>query len=428
MNAEILEALRKYIGMGDTDANLKSRLMDKMNLTGEDADSYLAKAHADINIETMQPAAPEREQPQPSRFQKIADACIARGQCRVLPIEIGGKNPAIKWAANDANAANGVDSRIDSFNTQEWTSVVSEWIKSLAVKFPDLNACIIAKPDEFVFIDCDSYREFIEGYEVFSGEQYPLTYATSARENRTQIHFLQTNATRALGNVRQFKSGDIELSVRQDNYYVLAEGSQHPSGSVYTAIVNAPIVSMPDKMVAYIKHLKHLESVLALNAGDSNAASSKDDGAWVSAAQKLAVIPRNLNGKMVHGSYHGAMLILAGYWRAKGLEAVAIEEKLVDYAKENFEPPIDWTKVKDMALSICNYPEGQNGEILFSSTPDEQPDDSEVIPISLAGDLHKQGKSAEEINIIIQAMVNDAVAKKQASKESDWRSSFSFGR
>jgi len=65
---------------------------------------------------------------------------------------------------------------------------------------------------------------------------------------------------------------------------------------------------------------------------------------------------------------------------------------------------------------------GKNTDLFLTNPPEER--DEDIVPISLAGDLFKQGKSSEEINAIIQKMVNDAVAKKQAAQESDWRSSF----
>ena len=48
MNREIIDALKRYIGMGDTDANLKQRLMTKLNMASEQVDSYLAAAHAEL--------------------------------------------------------------------------------------------------------------------------------------------------------------------------------------------------------------------------------------------------------------------------------------------------------------------------------------------------------------------------------------------
>jgi len=124
-----------------------------------------------------------------SRFRLIAESAIARGEQRILPIEVGGKNPAIKWAASKDNIANDVDTRIDTFTTDEWASVVSDWVNGLAVRFPELNACVIAKPDELVFIDCDTTHEFVTAYEAFAGEKFPVTYTTSARENRTTDAF-----------------------------------------------------------------------------------------------------------------------------------------------------------------------------------------------------------------------------------------------
>jgi|GEM_PF-4708526 len=67
---------------------------------------------------------------------------------------------------------------------------------------------------------------------------------------------MQTDLSRKLGNVPQFNVDGIDLSVRQHNFYVLAEGSVHPSGSVYEAVVNAPIVPIPDSLVEFIWYLK----------------------------------------------------------------------------------------------------------------------------------------------------------------------------
>ena len=59
-----------------------------------------------------------------------------------------------------------------------------------------------------------------------------------------------------MGNIAQFVVNGISISVRQRNLYVLIEGSKHPSGRTYIAVVQADIVPMPNKMVAYIQYLR----------------------------------------------------------------------------------------------------------------------------------------------------------------------------
>jgi hypothetical protein len=138
-------------------------------------------------------------------------------------------------------------------------------------------------------------------------------------------------------------------------------------------------------------------------------------------------IQRNSENLVQVGYIHSFMATVAGTLRNARLTPEEIEPILRRRVHEECETPpngFDDAKIKAMARSAKNWESGKNTDILFSSTLDEQPEVHDIVPISLASDLHKQGKSAEEINIIIQKMVNDAVAKKQADKESEWRNSF----
>jgi putative DNA primase/helicase len=192
------------------------------------------------------PRKPESTEDTRPFFRELATAALARGETRIVPVEVAGdKNASVRWSEMNVNTA----------TAEEWAPLVQTHIEQMTRKFPRENAGVIAKPDEVCFVDCDTYKEFIAGYKAFSGEKFPESYTTSARENRAQIHFKQTDATRALGNVIQFAVDGIDLSFRQNNYYVLVEGSRHPSGSIYQAVVKAPIIPMPDKMVEYIQHL-----------------------------------------------------------------------------------------------------------------------------------------------------------------------------
>jgi hypothetical protein len=117
------------------------------------------------------------------------------------------------------------------------------------------NVAVIAKPFEHLFLDEDESEEFRTGYEGFAAEPFPSTFTTTARTDRVQSHWKQTDATRKMGNIGQDQLG--MLSVRQHNLYVLAEGSQHKNGvDFYRVIDDSPIQPMPDKLVEYLLHLK----------------------------------------------------------------------------------------------------------------------------------------------------------------------------
>lgn len=80
----------------------------------------------------------------------------------------------------------------------------------------------------------------------------PETYTVQARDNRPHYYFLQTEATRAAGNMDVF--GVFEF--KQNRRYVVAEGSLHPTGAVYTCICHAPVAVMPDELVAKLIKLR----------------------------------------------------------------------------------------------------------------------------------------------------------------------------
>ena len=296
-----------------------------------------------------------------TNFREIAMAAIARGENRVLPIEVGGKNPLIKWK----------DSPLDVASTEEWEGLVESWANELAQRFPNSNACVVAKPEEHIFIDCDTTREFIAGFEAWSGVKFPITYTTSARDNRTQMHFRQTDATRSLGNVQQFQIDDIDLSVRQKNLYVLSEGSQHKNRvDVYKRVVDAPIAAMPDKLVEYIQYLKATAMAKAVGVKVEGKTSSGVVGKFSG-----IVVTLDDNGKVPQGQIHPFMLREAGKMRSQGKEQPEIEEELLMLVHAQCVGPIDDKKVVQMSHSICNFPAGQGRELEYIP---QQPDPEKV--------------------------------------------------
>jgi hypothetical protein len=290
-----------------------------------------------------------------NRFLQIAAGCLNRGELRVLPIEKGGKKPLIKWKGTP----------FDTANTAEWLKLAESHIQEMGRRFPGANVCVVAKPDEFLFLDIDTTKEFREAYEKFSGEPYPETHTTSGRENRCQEHWQQTDATRAMGNVGQFQIDGIDFSVRQRNLYVLAEGSQHFSGNTYETIVDAAIAPMPNKLVEFIKNLcekagKKSEvwtpsvenSSLPLN----EASDEKLDGIAASFIKQKAP-----NGVEM-GGHDVFLTALAGALRNAGADLQQIEAILVRDCEEvclghgnDFE-----AMCRNKAKSVSRYPVGKD--------------------------------------------------------------------
>lgn len=204
-------------------------------------------AGAPIAPEAQEVGLPQGEPVVPTaNFKEVAMAAVARGETRILPILVGGKNPIIKWAHLP----------IHDVSPAEWQGLYEAWINELAATYPNANACTVARADEYLYIDEDKSEEFRRGFESFAGEPFPRTHTTSARPNRCQSGWKQTEYSRAkLWNVVQGKTKDQMFSIRFHNLYVLAEGSVHPKGTTYTAVDNSPLMPIPDALVDYILSL-----------------------------------------------------------------------------------------------------------------------------------------------------------------------------
>jgi hypothetical protein len=274
-----------------------------------------------------------------SAFRMLAYAAVLRGEGRVLPIAVGGKNPLISWK----------NSSFDLASEAEWAPQIPQWVETLAAQFPDANVAVVAKPNEKLFIDEDASAEFRAGFELWSGEQFPQTYATSARANRLQSHWLQTDRTRAMGNIMQGGTS-ADISVRQHNMYVLSEGSRHKNGVDFYKSVGGPVIlPMPDKLVDYLELIR------------------------VKAAPGEKVeIARDAAGLIPHGDIHTYMLREAGRLRNLGLDEEPIYTALSALVHKNCAPPINEEKIRQMAKSICSFEEGTTG-ILFNQKPEALP-------------------------------------------------------
>jgi primase-like protein/bifunctional DNA primase/polymerase-like protein len=255
-------------------------------------------------------------------FKVVATRAVTtRGQ-RVVPIMVGDKNPCVKW----------LDTPVGSDDNKVWAQNWQQWIDYCDSKFPDANVATIAKDQEYCFIDEDTSDEFRKGYEAFAGEPFPRTWTTQSRPNHRQSHWLQTNATRKLGNVAQTKVGDIEFSFRQHNLYVLSEGSRHPSGSFYDPFDGSPAIPMPEKMVAYIQHLR------------TQANGTNGNKATVGTTDDEAPIPQ--------GQRNTTLASLAGRYYRAGLDEDDVYNRLVK-DNQRCTPPLSDTDLRTISHSIA---------------------------------------------------------------------------
>lgn len=147
---------------------------------------------------------------------------------------------------------------------------IAQW----AQQYPQANAGAMATPDGHIFLDEDNAPRIHELYREKYGEDYPRTYTTESRPGHRQTAWLQTNASRALGNATQGTTKELVMSVRQKNYYVMVAGSIHPdTKEPYRVVDDSPIIPMPDKLVDFIKWLKaeRIKEVAAEKAAEKAA-------------------------------------------------------------------------------------------------------------------------------------------------------------
>jgi hypothetical protein len=120
---------------------------------------------------------------------------------------------------------------------------IAEWSRL----YPTANYGVVAD-DTFCILESDNFSELRE----LLRKPLPQTYTVGARANRPHIYFLQTPASKAAGNMDS--PGLFEF--KQNNKYVVGEGSIHPTGPVYTCLNEDPIIPIPDWLVAALVALR----------------------------------------------------------------------------------------------------------------------------------------------------------------------------
>lgn len=215
------------------------------------------------------------------------------------------------------------------------------------IQFPDHNAACVARAEEggvfFWEVDSPDVLERVKketGHDVLTEVQ---TFRVRSRPGRGHFYFHHSAESLAkLSNISQsyVKGGD--WSLRTNREYVVAPGSLHPdTAEPYQALNwDTPIAEAPSWLIDWLLSQKVTETKAV-----------PDGKRWDDDL-------RNENGFIPHGKIHGWMLTVAGRMRAAELEQDEIEPALLRAVHENCEGPIDDSKVRAMAKSICTYPRG----------------------------------------------------------------------
>ena len=213
-------------------------------------------------------------------------------------------------------------------------------------QYSGYNAACVAtgKPDSVFFFEVDS-PDVTARIKKETGQEIPATFRVRSSPGKGHFYFKHTPASLAAGNLSQsfVKNGDF--SVRAENSYVVAPGSTRPDGlPPYIALGDDPIVPIPDFLVEWLVSQKT----------EKKSANVAND------------IPKDINNLVPHGYIHGFLLTAAGKLRNQGLSVELIEVALLEIAHASCAPPIDESKVRQIARSMAPYAPGQDTDLILT--------------------------------------------------------------
>jgi bifunctional DNA primase/polymerase-like protein/primase-like protein len=241
---------------------------------------------------------------------------------RAIPIAKMGV-PVIRLHPKDKKPR---DKEWQNLATTDLTQIVS-WDKET----PDANCGSVAKSDGFLFFESDE-KGVIARYQKETGESFQ-TFTVQSRPGRFHFYFKQSDLTRKIGSITQKELGFGSL--RQHNAFVVSPNSVHPeTGTLYTVVRNAPIVSAPNRFIEWLVAQKGEE-------------------------QKQAV--QETGEKITQGGRNVELTRLAGKLRRDGLEQEELEMVLHSYNLKNCVPPLPEKEVKMIAWSIGKKEAGPIG-------------------------------------------------------------------
>jgi hypothetical protein len=171
--------------------------------------------------------------PQATRlpFNRIAVQMVKRG-INVIPVEAKGKKPLLPkdW----------------QFKASTKPDVIRDWIIEYG---NDINCGCVATLDTYWFLDADN-PELWDIIERETGNRLPRTFTTASSKGQHK-YWKQTQASRLMGNHKAHHF-PYEFDAQVERRQVIAPGSTHPSGFVYSIVDDCDIVEAPDWLVEWV--------------------------------------------------------------------------------------------------------------------------------------------------------------------------------
>jgi hypothetical protein len=238
-------------------------------------------------------------------------------------------------------------------------------IDAWAQQYPDHNYGCVAKAQigGFWMFETDA-PEVWDRIKTETGHDYPQTFMVKSRKGRGHLYFAQNANSISMGNISQAEIPCGDWSARVHNEYCVGPGSRRDdTGTTYDVVNNVPPVEAPSWLIDWCKSQRVEKKPLERQDSPTPA----------------TLIP--------HGKIHGFMIQQAGRLRSMGLSGDALKVALLDIVHKWCQPPIDNSKVEQVARSFENEkyePENVPGGLILDIKPDVAPvieqDEIKIIP------------------------------------------------
>lgn len=166
----------------------------------------------------------------PLPFNRIAASMIRRG-VPVIPVARRDKKPLpAAWQTQASTSP----------------STIFSWINQYG---NGINCGAVATLDGYWMLDADNPTLW-ETIEQETNQKLPRTFTVASRKGQHR-YWKQTQASRAMGN-RKSHVTPYEFDAQVERRQVIAPGSTHPSGFVYSIVDDTEIVDAPDWLVEWV--------------------------------------------------------------------------------------------------------------------------------------------------------------------------------
>ena len=214
-------------------------------------------------------------------------------------------------------------------------------IRAWAGQHPGCNFGSVAKKGVHFVFESDSPETSTRFAN--QGGAFTAKLGIMSRPGRGHRWYLSSEG---VSNISQTYTKHGDFSLRADDAYCVSPGSIHPETGKQYCVALDGVPELPSGQEIVFWNSEKIEKKLS---------NSEQE------------IPRDSNGQVPHGFLHGFLLSFAGKLRNDGLTPEEIEPILLRKAHKEGAPPIDESRVCQIARSMANYPEGSltGGKLLM---------------------------------------------------------------